>query len=126
MGNSVNGMAVRELSKEVMDICLSDAELASENRRFSRSGGVSENNRGAGFVPAYRDDRTGAIALSKSADGSPAPIHVLDGLPEAWIATRDATGKATSLVCGIVSGFYRDGQFFTREEAAAQLELPEG
>jgi len=115
-------MAVSELSKEVMDTCLSDAELASENRRFSRSGGVSENNREAGFVPAYRDERTGAIALSNSADGRPAPIHVLDGLPDEWIATRDETGKATSLVSGIVSGFYRNGRFFTREEAAATVK----
>ena len=113
------------LTKELMENCLSGAELASENRRFAQSGGVSENNRNAGFVPAYRDDNSGIIALSKSADGQIAAVHLLDGLPDEWIATRDEIGKAASLINGIVSGFYRDGRFFTREEAAAELQHSE-
>lgn len=113
------------LTKEIMENCLSGAELANENRRFAHSGGISENNRTAGFVPAYRDENSGIVALSKSADGRLAAVHVLDGLPDEWIATRDDLGKAVSLINGIVSGFYRDGRFFTREEAAAVLRHSE-
>ncbi len=114
----------KTLDRDAMDICLSDAELADENRRFARSGGVSENNRDAGFVPAYRDGDSGRVVLSKTADGSIATVHTLEGLPDEWIATHDETGRAASLKSGIVSGFYRNGEFFTREEAAAEVQQP--
>jgi hypothetical protein len=92
--------------------------LRRQNRAFRGTAGVSANNRGQGFVPAYQDTATGAIAIARFADGRPAPVHVLDGLPEKWIAARDGQGRVTRTRPGIVAGFMREGRFFTREQAA--------
>lgn len=91
--------------------------LAEQNVRFGGTGGVSKNNRGAGFLPAYMDTVTGRVALSCFADGRPAPIHVLDGMPEEWVERRSPKGRVLSVACSVVTGFVRDGIFYTREAA---------
>lgn len=95
---------------------LTELSLRDENRLFDHTRGVSSNNGRQGFVPGFRDSVTGDLAVSRFADGSPAPIHLLDGLPEAWIADRDEQGHVTRTQPGLVSGFIRDGRFYTREE----------
>lgn len=92
--------------------------LRDENVLFDRTRGVSGNNRSAGFIPAYRNMQTGEQVPSRFPDGALAPVHLLDGLPESWIAERDSDGHVVSTCPGIVSGFLRGGQFYTREEAA--------
>ena len=72
---------------------LSHQRLLAENRAFAGSGGVSQNNRQDGFTPAYLDTRTGIALPSRYANGIPAPIHVLDGLPAHWVLDRDARGR---------------------------------
>lgn len=91
--------------------------LQIENRRYRGTGGVSRNNRGQGFRPAFLDTSTGTIHLSCFANGNPAPIHVLDGLPDALIETRDNAGRVTRTKVTVISGFERSGRFHTREEA---------
>ena len=97
-------------------------QLAEENHRFAGTGGVSEANAHAYFVPAFQDIRTGHIELSRFQDGRLAPCHLLDGLPEEWIIQRDMKGRAIKIRNEVISGFIRLGQFFTRMEAASFME----
>jgi hypothetical protein len=97
---------------------LSSQLLKNQNDLYNGTLGVSRNNRDAGFVPGYFDRHSGRTAMSRFADGRPAPVHVLDGLPDEWIAERDACGRVTKARAGVVAGFLRNGRFYTREEAA--------
>jgi len=92
--------------------------LEEENQRFADSPGVSSNNREKGFVPAFQDTRSGCCRVSRFSDGSPAPIHVLDGLPDEWVEAGKFNGREISICPHIISGFLRNGRFYTREEAS--------
>ena len=95
-------------------------DLREENETFAGTGGVSENNRQARFLPAFQDRLTGRVELARSESGGCASMHLLCCLPDEWVAERDAEGRIASLKDSIVAGFVRDGEFFTREEAAAR------
>lgn len=92
--------------------------LRAQNQVYAGTGGVSANNRSAGFVPGFLNTRTGVAVVSCFADGQPAPVHVLEGLPAEWIAERDPEGHAIKACKGIVAGFLRLGAFYSREQAA--------
>ena len=96
----------------------SQAELIRENAQFGMTGGVSENNREEGFVPAFQDIATGRVYRSCFANGNPAPIHLLDGLPDELVIARDATRRTVALTPTLVAGFLRSDCFYTREQAA--------
>lgn len=100
---------------------LSLARLRTQNRRYRGSGGVSAENRGAGFRPAFLDSRTSLVYLSQFPDGSPAPVHLLDGLPPELVVQRTAAGRVAAVRDSVVAGFVRDGPFLTRDEAMAEL-----
>lgn len=93
-------------------------DLVYENLHFGATGGVSENNREAGFVPAFKDTTTGRVYRSRFANGAPAPIHILDGLPAELVVRRDGDSGTVAFKETLVSGFLRADHFFTREEAA--------
>ncbi len=95
---------------------LSGAILAAQNTAYANTGAVSQNNRQNGFVPGFQDLSTGKTEISRFANGEPAPIHMLDGLPEDWVASRDDDGHVASTKNGIIAGFIRSGKFFTRED----------
>jgi hypothetical protein len=97
---------------------LSGQVLRRQNRLFAGSAGISQGNHRLGFVPAFRDDCDGRCEISRFADGRPAPVHLLEGLPAAWIGRRDPAGQALATRPGIVAGFLRGGRFYTREQAA--------
>ncbi|MDI3324140.1 hypothetical protein QKW35_07095 [Pontibacterium granulatum] len=92
--------------------------LTEENAQYSGTGGVSEGNTHAGFIPAFMDTATGQVELSRFSNGRIAPCHLLDGLPESWITCRDLRGRVQNIKSTVISGFVRLEQFFTREEAA--------
>ena len=92
--------------------------LELENLAFRGTKGVSKNNKGEGFKPAFLNQKTGQVELARFGNGTPAPVHLIDGLPEEWTATRDKDGTAVSLHSEIVAGFVRGGVFYSREEAA--------
>lgn len=96
---------------------LTELALRDENVLYQKTRGVSQNNRGQGFQPGYLNRETGETALSCFADGRPAPIHVLDGLPESWVLQRNGDGRVSAARPEVVSGFLRDGLFYTRDEA---------
>jgi hypothetical protein len=96
--------------------------LLAQNAAFHETGGVSRNNRAAGFLPGYCNVDTGEAVVSCFADGSPAPVHLLEGLPDAWVAERDPSGRVRQAVPAVVAGFIRDGSFYTREAAARFLD----
>lgn len=97
---------------------LDAARLVDENRAFEGTGGVSRENRHAGFVPGFLDRLTGKIYRSCFADGRPAPIHMLDGLPGHLL--DDSSGRL-SAQREVVSGFLLHGAFYTRAEAAEAM-----
>ena len=102
-----------------MNNLLTSETLRRQNLAFVGTGGVSEENRSSGFRPAFYDVATGRVELARFGNGLPAPMHLLDGLPDSWIASRDATGRVTALKASVIAGFVRDGVFYTREQAAA-------
>jgi hypothetical protein len=100
---------------------LSVSVLAAENHAYRGSGGISKENRKYGFRPAFLDQRTGIAYLSCFANGCPAPLHMLDGLPETLVAERDCHGRVSSARTGVIAGFLCDDVFYTREQAARAL-----
>lgn len=92
--------------------------LVQENIRHMADGGISQNNAEHGFRAAFRDEESGRVVLARFEDGSPAPIHLLDGLPEEWVLERDEAGRISSVRPSITAGFVLNGRFFTRQEAA--------
>ena len=96
--------------------------LQRENDEFSGTGGISQENVHLSFSPAFMDQASGNIEISRLGNGNPAPFHSLDGLPESWIVERNITGRVVEIKSSVVSGFVRLGQFFTREEAATFAE----
>ncbi len=97
---------------------LSKDELHWQNQQFIGTGGISEENNTAGFQPAYRHAETGEALISCFSDGTPAPVHILEGLPATWVTGRDSHGKVTHVSSAVVAGFLRNGVFYTREDAA--------
>lgn len=101
-----------------MNARMSAAVLERQNEEFSGTGGRSQENRAWGFRPAFMDVTTRVIYRSCFADGTWAPVHLLDGLPDEVVASRDANGRVESVTASIVAGFVLDGRFYSREEAA--------
>lgn len=94
--------------------------LERETEAFRGSGGISQENRCRGFRPAFLDTLSSTVYPSLFADGTPAPFHLIDALPDEIVAERDpASGRVVALCQTVVSGFVRNGHFYTRAEAAA-------
>ena len=89
-----------------------------QNRQFKGTGGVSQENRSLGFRPAFLDSGTGRIYLSRFVAGRPAPMHLLEGLPVALAARHSASGRIAAVKASVIVGFLRNGQFYTRDQAA--------
>ncbi|MDN3516061.1 hypothetical protein QWY84_00425 [Aquisalimonas lutea] len=92
--------------------------LERENQAYGATGGVSQHNRCFGFRPAFKDGETGAIYPSLNASGSPCPFHCLDGLPAEVVTERGTGGQVVCVKPTLEAGFEREGEFFTRAQAA--------
>ena len=84
---------------------LSYAVLRKENQTFADSGGVSQENWARGFIPAFYDTQSGKAEVSRFANGTPAPIHILDGAPEEWVVARDPSGRVIAVKASVIAGF---------------------
>jgi hypothetical protein len=97
---------------------VNETALRRENTAFAGTGGRSEENRNLGFRPAFLDFATQTIYLSRFANGRAAPFHLLDGLPEEVVVDRSPNGRVISAKATLISGFERNGYFYTRSAAA--------
>ena len=97
---------------------MSDLRLRLENIFHAGSGGRSQENIGLGFNAAFLDFDTMTIYRSRFRDGRPAPMHLLDGLPDEVVVDRAASGRVVTAKASLVSGFERNGFFYTRSAAA--------
>jgi len=98
------------------------AALKRENRTYRGSAGVSEGCREACFRPAFRDQETGMVYLSRNPNGHVAVFHTLEGLPDEVIAARYTNGKVAKAKNTLISGFLKGGTFYTRQEVADQAD----
>jgi len=101
-----------------MSQAMSNERLRSENLTYAGTGGVSQVNRVQGFVPAFYDPETDTVELSRFANGSLAPIHLLEGLPEDWVVERSLDGMIRAIKESVIAGFVRGEYFYTRQQAA--------
>ena len=70
-----------------------------------------------GFRPAYLDYATCTLHPSRHADGSPAEVHVLDGLPDEMVVVRSDCGRVIAVKATLMVGFERGGYFYTQRSA---------
>jgi len=97
---------------------MTEKQLQHENLAYAGTGGRSQENRHLGFKPAFFDFATQTLYPSRFADGRPAPFHMIDGLPEELIVDRAPSGRALAVKATVISGFERNGFFYTRDAAA--------
>jgi hypothetical protein len=97
---------------------MSEKQLQAENVSYAGTGGRSQANADLGFRPAFLDFETQRIYPSRFADGRLAPFHMLDGLPDEVVVDRAASGRVVSAKATLISGFVRNGFFYTRAAAA--------
>jgi hypothetical protein len=96
--------------------------LQRENQRHAGSGGVSRANASLGFRPAFFDYATHTLYASCFRDGRPAPVHLLEGLPDAAVAIRSPEGRVVAAKATLIAGFERNGYFYTRTAAAKAVK----
>lgn len=106
---------VRE--EEAVKRVMNQEVLLRENAVHTGTGGRSQENASLGFRPAFLDFETQTIYPSRFADGRLAPFHLLDGLPDEVVADRLACGRVTAAKATLISGFVRNGFFYTRTAA---------
>ena len=94
-----------------------------ENLAYQGTLGLSENNRGKGFLPAFRHEASGQVHIACNKDGSTCTFHLIDWLPQEWATAHTDDGRVLCLSSGITAGFVRDGIFYTREEAAGAEDM---
>jgi hypothetical protein len=63
------------------------------------------------------DAQTRTVYLSRFTDGRLAPFHILDGLPDELVLARNPGGRGVIVKASVVSGFIREGLFYSRDEA---------
>lgn len=102
---------------------LTPGTIAQESEHFRGTGGESSVCGNCGFVPAFRDEDTGAVFRACNRDGRPAPVHMLDGLPDEVVISRDTSGRVTAVKASLTSGFLLHGCFYDRVQAAALLAV---
>ena len=109
------------MTGNVQTLALSEDTLLQQNETFAGTAGVSENNRHLMVEPGFYHQSTGESCRSRFANGLPAPVHLLDGLPDAWVSKRDSDGRVAEACKEVIAGFLYRGEFYTREQAARLL-----
>ncbi len=97
---------------------MSPTLIAAENVQHAETGGRSPGSARLGFRPAFLDFETQKVYPSRFADGRLAPFHLLDGLPDEVVVDRLPSGRVVAAKASLISGFLRNGFFYTRTAAA--------
>ena len=74
-----------------------------------------------GFQPAFFDFLTQTIYPSVFADGTPAPFHILEGLPRELVVDRARSGRVIATKATLLSGYERNGFFYTNTSVAKAI-----
>ena len=74
-----------------------------------------------GFQPAFYDFLSQTIYISVFADGTPAPFHILEGLPRELIIDRARSGRVVATKATLLTGYERNGYFYTTTAAAKAI-----
>ena len=98
----------------------SQSQVEQQNYQ-DHAGGAVFNAAGFGFMPAFMDIHTRETHLSSYRNGEPAVLHILDGLPNYWVAEWGKDGSAVALKLGVIAGFMRGGKFYTLNEIMYNL-----
>lgn len=105
-----------------MNTAMTGLRLTEQNRIYRGTRAVSRGCRQLGYRPAFQDTTTGEIHLSAFADGRPAPVHILDGLPGSWVLARDRRERVLAVKDTVIAGFVHQGRFYTQGELADRLD----
>ena len=97
---------------------LTPGVLKRQTVHYRGTGGTSAEACRVGLAPAFLDSATNTIYRACFANGVPAPMHLLDGLPEELILARDNDGRVVSIKETVICGFVKDDVFYTRDQAA--------
>jgi hypothetical protein len=101
----------------IMAESLTDSCLNTESQKYQGTGGNSQGNGEFGFTPAFKDTSDNVVYLSRYSDGRIAKVHILDGMPEHLIISKQ-DGSVKSVKKSVISGFVLANIFYTRDEAA--------
>jgi len=74
-----------------------------------------------GFQPAFFDFLTQTIYPSVFADGTPAPFHILEGLPSEVVVDRARSGRVITTKATLLQGYERNGFFYTPTTVARAI-----
>ncbi|MGF1642770.1 MAG: hypothetical protein ACFCUJ_03945 [Thiotrichales bacterium] len=95
---------------------ITSADFLQQHKLHQQMPGGSVGDLCFGFMPAFKDFRTGETHLSVYPDGSYAMVHMLEGLPMEWVSEWDDQGRILALKETIVAGFMRDHRFYTLDD----------
>ena len=76
--------------------------------------GQSDDQYVSVFIPAYYDTKTDTVYLSRYKNGSVAPVHVLDSIPDELMRQDAHSGELSRQV---IVGFVFNDKFYTRAQA---------
>jgi hypothetical protein len=96
---------------------ITEDTLEQENIQYNGTNGISANNRGQGFIPAFLDTETGNVYPSRFGDGRPAPVHMLSGLPHYLFDPDSSSTGHPTVKRSVISGFLREQTFYSRAAA---------
>ena len=91
-------------------------QAVEQQGTYYRFNGAVFSDVSFGFMPAFKNLHSDQVHLSTSTDGQPSIMHILDGLPDAWIDEKDEQGRALTLKSEIIAGFMRNAEFYTLSE----------
>ncbi len=123
-GEDSRGAAAYDLamkSNRAMTPMLSPARIAAQNAEHPLTGPAGTARR-FGFSPAFLDWATMRIHPARFADGTLAPYHCLDGLPDEVVLHRLRGGRVLLAKATLISGFERGGFFYTRTATVRACE----
>jgi hypothetical protein len=115
---AVMDQPIHDLRGRAVKRVMNQEVLRRENTMHIGTGGRSQENASLGFRPAFLDFETQTVYPSRFADGRLAPFHLLEGLPDEVVADRLPCGRVTAAKATLISGFVRNGFFYTRTAAA--------